>query len=311
MKILKAVFVLSFIFFFSFELFAAGESGYLIFQGKKREYIVHFPANYTKQVPPALVIILHGGTGNAERMERATKYDQLADDKGFIACYPEAYGGNWNDGREFIQSKASRQNIDDVGFISALIYKLEMQYDLDPGKIYVTGVSNGGTMTYRLACELSDKIAAAAAVIANVPEEVYNKCRPSNKVPIIIMNGTDDPLMPYNGGYVTVGKRTRGKVKSTEDTVNLWVQNNNCDPAAPDKEKIHKDINDEVNTEKITYKSKDNDGAEVVFYKINNGGHTWPGGPQYLPVMIIGKTSKDVIMEEEIWSFFESHIKKK
>jgi polyhydroxybutyrate depolymerase len=310
-KGLKIFFIVLIALFYTVEVFAAGQRDYIIFEGKKREYIVHFPANYSKQVPPALVIILHGGSGSAERMEKVTKYDALADEKGFIACYPDAFEGNWNDGREVIQSRASRLNVNDVGFISALIYKLEMAFDLDPGKVYITGVSNGGTMTLRLACELSDKIAAAAAVIANVPEEIYGTCKPKQKVPIIIMNGTQDPLMPYNGGYVTVGRRTRGKVKSTDETVKLWIQNNNCDASAPLIEKIHKDINDSVDTEKITYKSKDKDDAEVILYKINNGGHTWPGGPQYLPERIIGKASKDVVMEEEIWNFFEAHVKGK
>ena len=162
-------------------------------------------------------------------------------------------------------------------------------------------------MSMRLACELSDRIAAIAAVTATVPENIMVDCSPASKVSILIMNGTRDPLVPYNGGMVTFMGRARGKASSTDATVKLWVRNNNCMSKPSGFEMIDNSKEDGTRVEKRTYKSKDNDGVEVVLYTIIGGGHTWPGGMQYAPERWIGKTSREIDATVVIWKFFKAH----
>lgn len=277
----------------------------------KRTFNIHIPASFDKTVQIPLVIALHGRGANGASMIFLTHkgFNKMADKDGFIMVYPDGIELNWNDGRmdEEAKDRAHRENIDDVGFISALIDSMINDYNIDPKRVYVTGISNGAIMSYRLACELSHKITAIAPVDGNIPALLFPECSPSRPVSVLAINNTDDPLVPFEGGYIYgIRKINLGKVLSANESIQFWVNRNRCS-ATPD-------VTEEPDTDpkdgtRVTRKQYVNgiEGTEVILYAVEGGGHTWPGGVQYLPAMVIGKTSRDFDANEVIWSFFKKH----
>jgi polyhydroxybutyrate depolymerase len=233
------------------------------------------------------------------------RFNELADRDGFFVAYPSGLGKSWNDLREDTRGYAHLHNIDDTGFIAALIDRLGTDYPVDRNHVFATGISNGGFMCYRLACELSGKIRAIAAVSATHSAGVQERCRPARPVSVMIINGTDDPIVPYGGGDVTLFGSYRGRVISTDDTVADWVRFDACpkDPATRDLP--DRDPGDKTRIRAFSY-GPCLGGSRVVLYRVEGGGHAWPGGFQYLPAMFIGRTSRDINACDEIWNFFSS-----
>ena len=278
----------------------------------KRTFHIYIPSSYDKTVKIPLVIALHGRGATGAGMIILTKkgFNKLADQDGFIMVYPDGIELNWNDGRidEEAKDRAHRENIDDVGFISALIDSMIKNYNINPKLVYVTGISNGAIMSYRLACELSNKITAIAPVDGNIPLVFLPDCTPSRPVSVLAINNTNDPLVPFEGGEIN-GKIRRiklGKVLSVDESVGFWVKRNKCSVTPVIAEEPDRDPKDGT---KVTTKQYINgiEGTEVILYAVDGGGHTWPGGFQYLPVWIIGKTCRDFDANEVIWSFFKKH----
>ncbi len=238
-------------------------------------------------------------------MNVLTGFYALADGEDFIVISPDAIEKNWNDGRGDLYVKSHIENIDDVGFISVLIDKAVSELNADANRVYVTGISNGALMAHRLGCQLSEKIAAIAPVAGNFPYQMAPVLSPSRPVPVIIINGTEDPLVPYQGGYVTFGLQKRGRVLSVDDTVKFWVEKDSC-PANPRTSRLPDGSDDGTSVSVTTY-SGCRDGANVILYTVNGGGHTWPGGFQYLPENIIGRTCRDFNASQVIWDFFRQH----
>ncbi len=280
------------------------ELGTMTHGGIERSYIIHEPARRPAG-PVPLVLVMHGGGGNAAGMIRLTRgrFNELADRDGFIVLYPEGVGKHWNDSRADPIDRAHRENIDDVGFLSRLIDEMVKNRGSDPGRVFATGISNGGFMSLRLACELSGKIRGIAAVTASMPANPRSECSPERPVPVLIINGTADPLVPYDGGPVRVLGMERGRALSTADTVRFWLKRNGCG----DKEVTARfpDTNpgDESTVVKHMYQSSGG-GPCVGLYSVEGGGHTWPGGWQYLGKRIIGPTNRDINACDEIWDFF-------
>ena len=283
-----------------------------IHNGLKRTYHIYIPSSYNKSVQIPLVIVLHGRGSNGWGMIVLTHkgFNKLADKDGFIVVYPDGIELNWNDGRmdEEANDRAHRENIDDVGFISALIDTMVRDFNIDQKRIYVTGISNGAIMSYRLACELSHKITAIAPVDGNIPVALYPGCSPARPVSVLAINNTDDPLVPFEGGNI-YGKFRRinlGKVLSVDESIEFWVNHNMCSSTPVVTEAPDLDPGDGT---RVTIKQYLNnfDGTEVVLYIVEGGGHTWPSGLQYLPARVIGKTSRDIDANEVIWSFFKKH----
>lgn len=270
--------------------------------GLTRVYRLQIPVSYTGKDPVPLLFVLHGGGGTGERMANFTGFGDLCEKKGFIAVYPDGYMKNWNDARDFLFSK-----IDDIKFFKFMIKQISEEYKIDSTRIYATGISNGAMMCYTLACNLSDSFAAIAAVAGNLPEKLSQK-KPETAVSVLIMNGTRDPLVPYNGGSIRVFGRERGKVLSTQETVQFWVKVNNCTRKEPVIRMPDKVKNDDSFVEVESYRNPLNNN-EVILYRIEGGGHTWPGGFQYLPEKIIGKTNRDIMASDIIWDFFQKHKK--
>ncbi len=274
--------------------------------GRSRTFLYHVPST---PPPPAetasesagatsypLVIHMHGRLGDGISEEKHTNMTDLAEREGFIVAYPDGVDRSWHDKRE--SGPAAEKNVDDVAFIRALIDKMITEHSADPKRVYVAGISNGGFMTMRLACELSEKIAAVATFIATMPENGAEQCKPTHPMPIAMFLGTEDPLVPYGGGDI------HGKVLSADATRDRWATLDGCEPAD-----LHETINtaDDDTVVKKTAYTKCQKGSEVLFFSIEGGGHTYPSGDQYLPKAIIGRVSHDIDGSHEIWQFFKRH----
>jgi polyhydroxybutyrate depolymerase len=222
--------------------------------------------------------------------------------------YPDGIEKNWNDGRKNVTDPAHEQNIDDVGFFEAIIENLTDEFNIDPNQIFSTGISNGAMMSYRLAFEIPDKIAAIAPVAGAVPIDllVYNIT--DNPVSVCVISGTHDPLVPWEGGLVGTPRNPRGVVISVPESVLFWVLHNNCSTIPNSTVLPDKDPNDHTWIQQDIY-TGGNGNTEVVLYTIYNGGHTWPDGYQYLPEVLVGRTSHDMNANTVIWEFFSTHPK--
>lgn len=281
----------------------------------KRKCIIYVPSMAGKMSPMPVLFALHGRGANAKGMMLLTRkgFNKLADRDGFLVVYPNGIDLSWNDGRMDSEAndRAHLENIDDVGYIAALIDLLVARYDADPGRIYVTGISNGAMMAYRLGCELSHRIAVIAPVDGSLPYLLAGDCMPAEPVSVLAINNVHDPLIPFNGGeiYSRHRKLKLGKVIPVEETLRYWVNRNGCNKEPEISRLPDTDPGDSTRVIMEHYGTGIN-GSEVIHYAIEGGGHTWPGGIQYLPKRRIGKTSRDINANEVIWSFCKQHGKK-
>ena len=236
-----------------------------------------------------------------------TTLPNLAHNAPFILVAPDGVGGHWNDGRSVLVGNREPSHADDVGFILAIIDQLKAQELIDPYRVYITGASNGGEMTMRLACEKPERFAAASVVIATMPQGLTEHC-PGRPVPIQFILGTKDPMMPWNGGNEARDQKTDLMLSGT-DTVTWWAQHNRCDLSAVSGNIPDADSEDGSTVTKIEYSHCEN---PVIFYKINGGGHTWPraekSGNRVIRLLvkhIFGQTNHDIDSGEVIWDFFK------
>ena len=274
--------------------------------GYERNYFVYEPKKLDHSKPLALLFNIHGGGGTAEgtAAKGNAGFQKWADKDNFIIVYPNAVEKNWNDGRRSDKVLAWKENIDDVGFIVSIIDELSGIYSIDKNRIFTAGISNGGFMSSRLVCDRADLFRGAAIVTATISEDYLPHCDPSNPVAVIVFNGTDDPLVPYNGGHVKVLGQKRGKIISTDDYIQFWQGVNGC---RTQKKTINlPDLKDDGTTVSIEEYSNCNERGELILYKINGGGHTWPGGKQYLGERLVGKVSREIDAFDVIWEFFKS-----
>jgi len=278
--------------------------GSLTHAGRTRTYKVYIPTIciVQKQKSVPLVIVLHGGGGNAKNAARVTGFSQKANTQGFIVVYPNGtswIGRNisltWNSGN--CCGYALENNIDDVGFIKTLIEKLEHELPIDPKRIYATGISNGAMMSYRLACELSDRIAAIGPVAGALN---IRDCKPTHPVSVVIIHGKDDKYVLYNGGKsLKMADNHERTDTPVSYAVSFWIKNNQCS-GTPQKEEKGRLIK-ELYAGGLS-------GTEVLLYTIKGGEHAWPGGKKtgYIgadePIHEISATNL-------IWEFFENHPK--
>jgi polyhydroxybutyrate depolymerase len=279
----------------------------MIHDGLTRTYHVHLPPGHRPDRPVPLVLALHGRGGSGLHLDALTN-NQLTtetDRRGWVIVFPEGIDHGWNDGRDPETAALHLPEVDDVGFLRTLIERLRSDFGVDDKRVYATGMSNGGFMSLRLAIDLSDRIAAVGAVAACLGVG-HQKREPLAPVGVLIMNGTEDPLVPYEGGHVEVFNQDRGAVLSTDDTIRWWVAKMAC-RSEPDWRAIPDRATwDGTRTEVETF-SGCRSGVEVVLYRIEGGGHTWPGGKQYLPVRWVGRAARDFEAALEIFDFFEHH----
>lgn len=265
--------------------------------GLDRTYLVHVPPGD----PVGLVLSLHGGGGSGMAQRGLTGFDAVADAHSLLVVYPDGFDKSWADGRG--ASPAARRHVDDVGFLVGLVGKLQSDYHIAAGHVFVTGMSNGGFMANRLACDRADVFAAVAPVAGTLGIGVA--CNPSRPVSVWEAHGTADRLVPFNGGDV----RGRGGVShaiSVDNMVKKWRSVDGCqgEPSV----QVLPDAGDGTVVRRLD-STACADSTEVVLLQIDKGGHTWPGGKQYLPTAVIGPTTRAVDGSEAIAEFFLAHAR--
>ncbi len=267
--------------------------------GQVRMFLVHVPAGADPARPAPLVLGFHGGMAPARSMVGLTGLDRWADRAGFFAVYPQGLARHWNDGR----SPALRLP-DDVAFVRAVLAWMEREYRIDRRRVYATGMSNGAFFCQRLACEMADGIAAVASVAGPMATPVLASCRPVRPVPVLLFHGTADPVVAYGGGRV---RGLHGGANAPVDaTAELWARLDGCPGAAVETVLPDARPADGTHVRRALW-SGCAQGAQVALYTIDHGGHTWPGGPQYLPAFLIGKTSRAIDATAVLWDFFRRH----
>ena len=269
---------------------------HLEIDGQNRSYLVHVPLGYAPTKPTPVVLIYHGAWSDAWIMVNFCGLNQKADSAGFVAVYPNGMGFGMM--RFFNAGGAPSAKADDVKFTAEVLDDLATVINVDAKRVYATGMSNGGMMVYRLAAELSDRIAAIAAVSGTLCIDQPNPKRP---VPVIHFHGAADTIVPFNGPN---GRTPRFlKFQSVDATVRTWVKLDGC----PEEPKITSlpDIAKDGTTVTRKVYGPGKDGAEVVLYVIEGGGHTWPGHEPM--VGFLGKSTKNISANDLIWEFFVKH----
>lgn len=267
-------------------------SGTIQSGGLKREYRLYIPAKYNGSTPVPLVFNLHGYTSNMLEQEFYGDFRPIADTANFLIVHPN--GTLDAQGNRFWNTFGTGSAVDDVGFLENLLDTLEAKYNIDPNRVYSTGMSNGGFMSYALACELNDRIAAIASVTGSMITVNLNACHPSRPVPVMEIHGTADNTVPYNGNALT------GFV-AIPTLVSAWVGFNHCSTTPVFTPVPDINTTDGCTAEHYLYSGGLN-GSTVEHYKIIGGGHTWPGA-----LFPIGVTNQDFSASKEVWRFFSQY----
>lgn len=267
---------------------------------RNRSYLVHVPKRDKADKPAPVVLIFHGAGINATIMASFCGMNEKSDEAEFIAVYPNGTGigifQTFNAG--LFVGKLAEDRPDDVKFVAKLLDDLATLVNIDPKRVYATGISNGGMMCYRIAAELSDRIAAIAPVSGTMAIDV---AKPGRPVPIMHFHGTADRIVPFDGLDKSTPKLW--KFKSVEDTIRVWVKRNNCE-REPTVERLEDRADDATSVLRKTYKAKKGN-AQIILIKIVGGGHTWPG--RRLPVGYLGKSTTDISANDMMWEFFQQH----
>ncbi|HET9634465.1 MAG TPA: PHB depolymerase family esterase [Gemmatimonadaceae bacterium] len=290
------------------------ENGSFISSGEKREYVLYVPKSYDRSKPTPLVISMHGAGLWGAAQRDVSRWNALADSKGFIVVYPSGVGGN---GVRIWRAEPGDGLRKDVRFISDLIDTLSATYNIDSTRTYANGLSNGGGMSFALSCALSNRIAAVGLVAAaeTLPwswcmreaggerregrgerREAGGERREAERpVPVISFHGTADPVVPYNGGASWISPRPFPSVPRWSAN---WAQRNRC-VGKPVESRVSGDVT------RVEYTGCAGN-ASVVLYTIQGGGHTWPGG-KALPEWFVGRTAQSIDATSLMWAFFTAH----
>jgi polyhydroxybutyrate depolymerase len=265
-------------------------------EGHKREAHLYDPRS-DKTQPRPLLIVFHGSGGTSLGSEKLSGLQKWALEKNFLLLYPQGLDKVWNDGRN---KKAEGHA--DLAYFDQLLALMKHRYKVDAGRIYLAGMSNGGLFSFRLACERAHEIQGIASVTANMGEALAMNCKPSRPLSVLLIVGTEDPLMPFAGGEVTGpwGKKKLGRVLSAEKTLEWWTQNLKC-PQAQKTETLESAQSIRIET-RLHAPCQNSHQVKGIF--LHGAGHTWPSGWQYLRESIIGKTSRQLSASEEITKFF-------
>jgi polyhydroxybutyrate depolymerase len=278
-------------------------------QGFNRRFIVHVPTTFDTRHKRAVVIMLHGAGGTGQQAMEQTGWDRKADHEDFIAVFPDGLAEHpkqppnflfnpltWNEGSG--RHASGKRNDPDVEFIGYIIETVENRYGADPDRVFVTGFSNGASMTFRAGVELSNQLAAIAPVAGHLLVHDHKLQRP---LPMLYIIGRADPLeLPEGGGLRIRGERV--EQPPIEQNLAQWRQLDGC-PLKPATDVRSGSI-------EIVRFDDCGDQAEVVEYFIDDMGHVWPGGVNRLPERLVGKPSDKIIATDVIWNFFKAHPKK-
>jgi polyhydroxybutyrate depolymerase len=285
---------------------APGDYEFNLTHGKRvRTYLLHVPPHAATRKPLPIVLVFHGGGGNAKGQKAWCGLDGIADQEGFLAVYPNGTGRfssqrmlTWNAGTCCGYARA--QAVDDVGFVIALLTDLAVHTSVDPTRVYATGMSNGAMMSYRLAVEASERIAAIAPVAGSMVVESFTPRRPMS---VMHFHSVDDTRALYQGGWRPL---TRVMHTPVEETIARWVRYDDCSTPPQIGPTLHGTVENGEATHtatKILY-GPCRQGTEVVLWKLTGAGHVWPGpGPTY-PKWLLGTPTRVINASQEMWKFF-------
>ena len=261
-------------------------------EGLEREYILYKPKNFSENAP--LVMMLHGYSSNNNNLLSYSKMNAIADQNGFMICYPQGAityltnQSHWN-------ANLQMSDVNDIDFLSDLVIEIQKQFKVSKENVFVAGMSNGGFMSYTLGCERSDIFKAVASVTGTMSGYDWENCSPEYKIPVMQISGTIDRTVPWDGTMNTAFGW--GGAPHILDVMEFWSDLNAC---TKDELINFPDIDKSDNsTVSLTKKKGGSYNNEVWFYKIEGGGHDWPGA----------WGNKDIDASEEIWKFFDLHIK--
>ena len=270
----------------------------------RRVYHLHIPPSYDGAVPVPLVLVFHGLLETSGEMVGLTGFSHLADQKGFIVVYPDSIGRHWNDGRG--TTALAPRDVDDVGFVAALIEHLKDTLAIDPTRIYATGMSNGGMFVQRLACELSGQLAAIGPVSGTMAKNIATQCTPQQRVSVVEFHGTKDAFVTWDGGSV---RALGGKVLSVPNTMTRWTQLDGCHSTPPATfDDFAREPRNALGVRRVAY-GPCPEGIDVVLYVIGGGRHHWPhriGGH----LVSMGRGNQGIDATEAMWDFFARHPKR-
>ncbi len=267
---------------------------------QKRTYLLHIPKKFNRETPASVVLALHGAMMDGSMMVLFSGLDATSEAKGFLIVYPDGSGvgpfRTWNAGG--VSGDMTARLADDVTFVSRLLDDLRHVVKVDEKRVYACGISNGAMMCYRLAAELSDRIAAIAPVAGTM---AIDAAMPTRPVSVIHFHGTADTIVPFGGPSSSTPKFLT--FKSVDETIRIWGKIDRC-PETPTAADLPNIVDDGTTVRKEVY-GPGQDGAEVVLISIKGGGHTWPGRKP--PVSFIGKSTLDISANDLIWDFFGKH----
>ncbi len=286
--------------------------------GMERLYRIYVPKQYT--TPPPAVLLLHGGTQSMHDIFKNTagatqEWLPIAEEEGVVIVAPNGTGKRggkgdkqtWNDYR--LPGSKGKSDADDVTFLNKVLDAAITQYGIDRSRIYVTGSSNGGMMTYRLLIETPERFAAAAAFISSLPSDNAEIQKPKRPTPLLIMNGTEDPLVKWEGGPI---HWRHGNMLPVAQNVKWWINANHSDEENAKSEWLPDTAtNDDCRIQKITYPAKKG-GVETIFYRMDGGGHT-PASVKYripnnfITRRLIGPDCADTESNRIAWDFFKRY----
>jgi len=270
---------------------AASESLHLSFEYDERErtFILTLPTAYAPGARLPLALNLHGAGGTGASHRAYTGFDATADANAMLVAYPDGVGRTWAALGE------TDELLDDVGFLAALIDVVDAEFGIDRQRVYAFGLSQGGFMSFRLACELADRVAAVGSVAGLMYNEVFATCAPVRPVPILLIHGTADPVVPYAGTELFPGGR---------DVLQAWLVHNRC-RRLPRVRPVPDTVTSDASRVVKFFTRRCAAGSEIGFYRVENGGHTWPGADTDLP--LVGATNQDIDANVEFATFFLRH----
>lgn len=278
--------------------------------------MVHLPHNYGQLASLPVVFVFHGLGMSGTLVRGMSAMDLTAETNGFITVYPDALGGRWNDG---IQGD---NGADDVRFVVDMLDSMSHKFKIDRRHVYACGISNGGYMVERLACEIPDRIAAIGVVAASASKAVCSRCNARRGMPVVFFLGTEDPLLVHEGESKELGKLGDALglsdlgikhldstiagiagVMSAAEAPEFWVRNNGASQQPRQETLPDTDSRDGCRVKRETFGG----GNEVVVYTVEGGGHSWPGGFGHVAQDVIGKTTNDINASDLMWQFFRNH----
>lgn len=279
----------------------------IIVDGLQRQYILHLPPSFNTLTKLPVIFALHGGGGTAKNAVSFYNLESLADKNSFMVVYPDAVNKAWSIPGMATRVKEYDTTVNDLHFMNMLLDTMIAAYKADPKKIFLTGISRGAMFSYYLADAMNARITAIAAVSGGISQTQFKNYSFNKPIPVLMINGTKDPLVNYDGGYGTFNRRNKGKEDAdlvpAEQLLQKIVMLDHCNTTAQTIMLPDNDPSDGCTETEYLYDGSD---VKVDFIKIENSGHTWPGGTQYLPKFLIGRLCRDFSASRKIFDFFMS-----